>query len=33
VRHLIIVTRSAVNLARGHRAQWIRADRSKSIER
>ncbi|MDX6288486.1 MAG: hypothetical protein QOH42_285 [Blastocatellia bacterium] len=27
-RHLISVIRSALNLARGHRAQWIRADRS-----
>jgi cellulose synthase/poly-beta-1,6-N-acetylglucosamine synthase-like glycosyltransferase len=26
--HLITVMRSALNLARGHRAQWIRADRS-----
>jgi cellulose synthase/poly-beta-1,6-N-acetylglucosamine synthase-like glycosyltransferase len=32
-RHLIIVTRSALHLARGHRAQWIRADRSKTIQR
>jgi hypothetical protein len=27
-RHLLVVTCSALNLVRGHRTQWIRADRS-----
>jgi cellulose synthase/poly-beta-1,6-N-acetylglucosamine synthase-like glycosyltransferase len=32
-RHVIMVTRAALNLARGDRTQWIRADRSRTIQR
>ena len=31
--HLLMVTRAALNLARGYRAQWIRADRSDRPDR